>query len=186
MNDIPEEIPLFDEYGNQVARPEDTNVEEVEEIDKAHLLKMATEKMMRFTDLEKKRKQTESDLAVMMSELATLNEELLQIMKLIGMQKFTMNGRTIGIRKDLYASALANTGDSSPEDAKLRLHKALRDTGHGDLVKEGVNASALAAMVREYDPDKTRDEETIYANMPEELRGTIKISIVEKVTSRKS
>jgi len=174
-----EETPMFDEDGKIVKIEPDTEVEN------GKLMELATKKMIQFVNLEKKRKKLEAEDKEIANELSLLNEELLKIMKTLGMPRFTAQGRTVYIKKDVYASALQRDDEDNNEAARERLANALVHAGYGSLVKRTVNASSLASLAREFDPEKVRTLEVIYENMPEELRGVIKVSIVEKVASRK-
>lgn len=184
-----EGMPIFDENDKIVGFKEGeiiaTRVDGTAVSDD-ELSAMGIKKAKAFVDLEKRRKKAEGDVKSLKEEIAILNNDLLKIFALTGTEQIKIDGRSVFRTRDVFASAAKLESETDSDEAKKRLFEALRLTGHGDLVKQDVNGKTLASLVREFDPDKTFDEEVVKANMPPELRDTIKVSIIPKMTSRKS
>lgn len=183
-------MPIFDEHGNIVGETEGDKAigPDGQEMSVDQMLAIGLKKAKEFVKLEKEKKQNKKEAEDIQDKLNVLDKELLKIYEVSGAQKLTIDGRTVFVERSLFASAKRTEGDTSDEEtaaARERLNKALRDTGHGDIVVESVNAKTLAALVREFDLDGNKDVEEIYNNMPEELRNTIKVSVVPKMKSRK-
>lgn len=182
-------MPIFDENDNIVGFNEEATEAtrfDGTKLDEDALTAMAIKKAKAFVALEKRKKIEDATLKATKEEIAILNNDLLKIFAISGTQQIKIDGRSVFMTRDLFASALATKEEENNEAAKERLFKALSDTGHGDLVKKDVNGKTLASLVREFDPDKTFDAEVIKANMPPVLAAAVKLSIVPKMTSRKS
>lgn len=72
---------------------------------------------------------------------AALEEQLLEQFGEAGVSSVKVGGRTVSMRRDIYAKIL------DPE----RLHEALRAAGFGDLIQPKVDSTKLSALVREFD-----------------------------------
>ena len=99
---------------------------------------------------------------------AALEEQLLEQFAESGTQSVKVNGRTVGMRRDVYAKIL------DPE----RLHDALRAAGFGDLIQPKVDSTKLSALVREFD----RGEVECPAELAEVVTASEKFSI--RVTAK--
>jgi hypothetical protein len=99
---------------------------------------------------------------------AALEEQLLEQFGEAGVSSVKVNGRTVGMRRDVFAKIL------DPE----RLHDALRAAGFGDLIQPKVDSQKLSALVREFD----RGEVECPADLAEVVTASEKFSI--RVTAR--
>lgn len=192
MENNNEQIPIFDEHDNIVGWKNEEEAQGAKalradgsEVDKDHLLAIGLKKSKEFVALEKQRKIAEGEVDDLKDRLSAINKELQLVFSITGTQQIKIDGRSVFVKRDVYASAKREEGEDDTDAAKSRLFEALRQTGHGALVKEDVNGKTLASLVREFDPDKTFDPEIIAANMPQQLRDTIKVSVVPKMSSRK-
>lgn len=182
-------MPIFDEFDNIVGFNEgEAKAMRVDgtEVDEDAMTAMAIKKAKAFVALEKRKKIEDTKLKETKEEIAILNNDLLKIFAISGTQQIKIDGRNVFPTRDMFASALAEEGEENNEAAKERLFEALRNTGHGDLIKKDVNGKTLASLVREFDPEKTFDVEVIKSNMPPDLAKAVKVSIVPKMTSRKA
>lgn len=182
-------MPIFDEFDNIVGFNEgEAKAMRVDgtEVDEDAMTAMAIKKAKAFVALEKRKKIEDTKLKETKEEIAILNNDLLKIFAISGTQQIKIDGRNVFPTRDMFASALAEEGEENNEAAKERLFEALRNTGHGDLIKKDVNGKTLASLVREFDPEKTFDVEVIKRNMPPDLAKAVKVSIVPKMTSRKA
>lgn len=101
-------------------------------------------------------------------EREQLEQTLLEQFAEAGVSSVRVNGRAVGIRRDVYARIL------DPE----RLHAALREAGFGDLIQPKVDSAKLSALVREFD----RGDVECPAELAEVVTASEKFSI--RVTVR--
>ena len=99
---------------------------------------------------------------------AALEEQLLEQFGEAGVSSVKVGGRTVGMRRDVYAKIL------DPE----RLHDALRAAGFGDLIQPKVDSTKLSALVREFD----RGDVECPAELAEVVTASEKFSI--RVTAK--
>lgn len=102
-----------------------------------------TEKMRRYVELTKRKRQTEEDLDGLKKELARLEGQLLEDFERAGVDSMRIDGMTVYPHRQLFANA--RDGD------KERAVEALRACGLDDYVKEQFNTQSLSAYVRELD-----------------------------------
>lgn len=110
-------------------------------------------------------------------EAADLEVELLPQFKDAGIDKTTINGKTVWLDRKVWASA----GGDMPA-----LVDAMKAAGLHDMVGETVNGNTLSAWVREFDPDGVFSPEEIVEKLPVELRNSINVSEVFKLQVRSS
>ena len=101
-------------------------------------------------------------------ERDVLEEQLLEQFAEAGVSSVKVGGRTVGMRRDVYAKIL------DPE----RLHDALRAAGFGDLIQPNVDSTKLSALVREFD----RGDVECPAELAEVVTASEKFSI--RVTAK--
>src|ERR1035438_5616706 len=98
----------------------------------------------------------------------------------------TVDGRTVSIQQDVYASPLNDRED---------VVDALKQSELGQYVAENYNTNSLTAFVRELKRDvelRAKGENRMYrseevrAALPEPLGRALKISFVHKLSSRKA
>lgn len=132
------------------------------------------------------------------AKMTQLEETVVGRFQDLGLTKWTSNGRTIFLRKELWAGALSETdveklteeaisklGDVERDGKKL-LCAALKAAGLTEYVSEGYNTQSISSYVREFDPDKNYTVEEIIALLPEALRPFIKVTEKIKIGNRKA
>lgn len=127
-------------------------------------------KKLEIKDLKSKTKKLED-------ETAEIEAELLPQFKESGMDRMTIQGRTVWLDRKVWASA----GGDMP-----RLVDAMKAAGLEDMVGETVNGNTLSSWVREFDPEGTMSPEEIVGNLPPEVKDAITVSEVFKLQVRSS
>jgi hypothetical protein len=135
--------------------------------------------LARFVDLDTKIKEMDAELKELKRERETLEDPLVEGLIEAGIQNMNVNGKTVYIRTQLWASAKDIVDDSGEVVAKdwTSALEAVRSTGHGDLVETRINSQRLSALVREL--DETED------GIPEILRDNLNISEQIKLVVRR-
>lgn len=131
---------------------------------------MNTEELKRFIALEERRRQLETEIDAIKAEAAQLEQMLLPEFERSGLEKVSIDGRTVYLERKLWAKA--KDGD------KAAVCKALKRAHLGDFVEETFNTNSLSAYVRELD----REERSL----PPSLRDVLEISEVFKLRTRRS
>jgi len=131
---------------------------------------MNTEELKRFVALEERRRQLETEIDTVKAEAAELEQRLLPEFERGGLEKISIDGRTVYLERKLWAKA--KDGD------KAVVCKALKRAHLGDFVEETFNTNSLSAYVRELD----REERPL----PPTLHGVLEISEVFKLRTRRS
>lgn len=127
-------------------------------------------KKLEIKDLKSKTKKLED-------EAAEIEAELLPQFKESGMDRMTIQGRTVWLDRKVWASA----GGDMP-----RLVDAMKAAGLEDMVGETVNGNTLSSWVREFDPEGTMSPEEIVGKLPPEVKDAITVSEVFKLQVRSS
>jgi hypothetical protein len=104
---------------------------------------MNTEELKQFVALEERRRQLEAEVDTIKAEAAELEGRLLPQFEQSGMERVSIDGRTVYVERKLWAKA--KDGD------KGALCKALKRCRLGDYVEETFNTNSLSAYVRELD-----------------------------------
>lgn len=131
---------------------------------------MNTDELKRFVALEERRRQLEAEVDAVKAEAAQLEELLLPQFEQAGLERVSIDGRTVYIERKLWAKA--KDGD------KAAVCKALKRCRLGDYVEETFNTNSLSAYVRELD----REDRPL----PPNLREVLEISEVFKLRTRRS
>jgi len=131
---------------------------------------MNTDELKRFVVLEERRRQLEAEIDSIKAEAADLEQRLLPQFEQSGMERVTIDGRTVYVERKLWASA--KNGD------KQALCKALKRARLSEFVQETFNSQSLSALVREWDRDGRP--------MPPSLREVLEVSEVFKLRTRRS
>lgn len=121
-----------------------------------------------MVELDAKIKDVKRSLDELADVRAALEEQLLEQFAETGTQSVRVSGKSVGMRRDVYAKIL------DPE----RLHDALRAAGFGDLIQPKVDSTKLSALVREFD----RGDVECPAELAEVVTASEKFSI--RVTAR--
>ena len=131
---------------------------------------MNTEELKRFVALEERRKQLEAEVDSIKAEAAELEGLLLPQFEQSGMERVSIDGRTVYVERKLWAKA--KDGD------KPSVCKALKRCRLGDYVEETFNTNSLSAYVRELDREGRQ--------MPPSLVAVLEVSEVFKLRTRRS
>jgi hypothetical protein len=130
---------------------------------------MNTDELKRFVALEERRRQLEAEIDTIKAEATELEERLLPQFEQSGMERVSIDGRTVYVERKLWAKA--KDGD------KPAVCKAL-NCRLGDYVEETFNTNSLSAYVRELD----REGRTL----PPSLAAVLDVSEVFKLRTRRS
>jgi len=139
---------------------------------------MDNRRLKKYVQLIDQKRNLEDQVKGTKEELAVLEEYIIENMMTSGVQRTTMDGYTVYIHRQLWAS-----GANGPE----ALHAALRDEGYPEMIEPKVNANRLSALVREYDADPKypHDEEGLPI-LPGDLQSAVKISEQYKIKAKKA
>lgn len=142
---------------------------------------LKTETLARlFAVLDKARKTFEKLGVSAGEDSAKVESELLPRMKDSGTQSMKVAGTTVYVERKLWGSA-------KDGNAPL-LCAALKEMGHGDMVKEGVNGQTFSAYIREIEDQVSKTPlapEDLIPKLPELLQPVVHISEVFKIRARK-
>lgn len=125
----------------------------------------------RYCKLENERTSLEDQLAAVKAKLEDLRPGVLDYMQSHSLDKLTSAGRTIYLRRELWAGRADGV---SPAD----LMAALDAAGLAEFAERAPKMQSLTSYVRELDRDG--------AEMPEALRGVLVANEVFKIGSRRS
>lgn len=141
-----------------------------------------TECLRLFVLLHLTRGRLERQLETIAAVAGPLGERLLQYFIENNVQNTTIDGCTVYLRSQLWASLAGAT----PEQRALSV-EALRASEAGVLIKETVNTSSLSAWVREGVAEGRfpEDPETLLPLLPEGLREHVTLRDEMKVQVRK-
>lgn len=131
---------------------------------------MNTDELKRFVSLEERRRQLEAEIDTIKAEASELEGRLLPQFEQAGMERVSIDGRTVYIERKLWAKA--------KEGDKPAVCKALKRCRLGDYVEETFNTNSLSAYVRELDREGRK--------MPPSLAAVLEVSEVFKLRTRRS
>ena len=131
---------------------------------------MNTDELKRFVALEDRRKQLEAEVESIKAEASELEGLLLPQFEQSGMERVSIDGRTVYVERKLWAKA--KDGD------KPAVCKALKRCRLGDYVEETFNSNSLSAYVRELDREGR--------HLPPSLVSVLEVSEVFKLRTRRS
>jgi hypothetical protein len=144
------------------------------------------EQLKEFVCLENRKKELDAEQKQVKQQLDDLEQVLVPQFIQDGIQKMTVDGRTVSLVHDIYASPLYDRED---------VVAALKQSELGQYVAENYNTNSLTAFVREVKREvesqaqqeqRPYDEEDIRAALPAPLGQALKISFVHKLSSRKA
>ena len=147
---------------------------------------MNMQQLREFVSLENRKKGLDAELKSVKQQLDDLEEALVPQFIEDGVQRMTIDGRTVSIQQDVYASPLNDRED---------VVDALKQSELAQYVAENYNTNSLTAFVREVKRDvelRAQSENRIYteddvrAALPQPLGRALKISFVHKLSSRKA
>ena len=131
---------------------------------------MNTDELKQFIALDERRRTLEAEIETIKAEAAEIAPRLLPQFEPSGMERVSIDGRTVYIERKLWAKA--KDGDKSA------VCKALRRCRLGDYVEETFNTNSLSAYVRELDREERQ--------LPPTLPAVLDISEVFKLRTRRS
>ena len=146
---------------------------------------MNTAELKEFVSLEKEKADLKQQLKQVQERLDELDRKLTEQFLQDGMESSKIDGRTVYLRRDIYASA--------KEGCREAVVAALKACQLSQYVREDYNAKSVEAMVREL--VKAAEEEARLDNrvlddpataVPPPLAETLKISSVYSISSRRS
>jgi hypothetical protein len=105
---------------------------------------MNTDHLKRFVALEERRRDLETEVDRIKAEAAALEQQLLPEFEQSGMERVSIDGRTVYVERKLWAKAK----DGGNKAAACQV---LRACGLDDYVEETFNTNSLSAFVRELD-----------------------------------
>lgn len=147
----------------------DTRAEETTALD--------AEKARRLAEIDERRSELKDELSRLDKERGPIEAELLEQMAETGISKIRIDGRTIYLYSQTWASV--ERGEEEPnEEAYARACKALAEAGLADMVETRFNTHRLSAFVREL----AKNGESI----PAQFEGAIKVTDRYSVRSRKA
>jgi hypothetical protein len=147
---------------------------------------MNVQQLKEFVSLENRKKDLDAELKAVKQQLDDLEGALVPQFVEDGVQKMTVDGRTVSLTQDVYASPLNDRED---------VVDALKHSELGQYVAENYNSNSLTAFVREVKREvesrakgegRMYDENDVRAALPEPLGRALKISFVHKLSSRKA
>lgn len=122
--------------------------------------------------LTNRKQKLSADLKQVKADLAEVEEKVKEAFSREGIQRMSMDGRTVYLRHSIYARL--------DKDRKEQAHDALRMLGLGDMIKPKVHTGTLSSWVREQEKDRQGIPE-----LPNELEGLVLVSDTVDVSVRK-
>jgi hypothetical protein len=126
------------------------------------------ERQVRFAKLANRKAAIEAELAEITAEMSQLENPILDGMATIGQPRTNIEGRTLYVHRQLWASASVD---------KETAAKALAAEGMGDLVSPTFNTNTISAIFREW--DKQEDDGVLSADdaaKRDRLLGSFKVA----------
>ena len=129
---------------------------------------MNTDELKRFVALEERRRQLEAEIDTIKAEVAELEQRLLPQFEQGGLQRVSIDGRTVYVERRIWAKAR--------DGNKSAVCRALKRCHLGDYVEETFNTNSLSAYVRELERDGRP--------MPPSLAKVLEVSEVFRLRTR--
>ena len=139
---------------------------------------VSTELLRTYTSYANHKSRVDSEAKRIAQKMAQISDAVIAAFQDNALEKWTSNGRTLSLRRELWAG--------HQEDQKENLLEALKAAGLHEYVSEGYNTMSLSAFVREADPDSQLTPEEIIAKLPPEIQPFIKVSEKIKIGHRKA
>lgn len=100
------------------------------------------EKIKRIIEIKKQLDELDAQSKKLKAEYEALEPEVIQYLEQEGLDKVTMDGRTVFVRRQLWASV----NKENPFALDI-----LREQGLGDFIEEKVNSQRISSYVREFE-----------------------------------
>lgn len=111
--------------------------------------------MQDFVDAARAIKEYEALIKIQEERKAVAEKKLMEQMTDAGVQRIAVDGVTVYIHKQIFASKAAGISDEQAADA-------LRATGLDDMIKPKFNANTMSAYIRELDGQGLPIPRTLY------------------------
>ncbi len=131
---------------------------------------MNQEQLKRYVELEKERRDLEDRLKAVKAESEKLGASLLEQFAEAGIQNARVNGLTVYVHRQLWASAVDGNYEAACQ--------ALRDSGYGEFIQTRFNINQVSAIARELDKGGQ--------SYPPQWEGAIKVAEVFALRSQKA
>jgi hypothetical protein len=146
---------------------------------------MNMEQLKEFVCLENRKRDLDAELKATKQKLDDLEQALVPQFIDDGVQRMTVDNRTVSLAQDIYASPVGERAD---------VVAALKASELGQYVAENYNTNSLTAFVREVARDvavlATREgrpygEDEVLQALPQPLGTALKVSFIHSLRSRK-
>ena len=146
---------------------------------------MNMEQLKEFVCLENRKRDLDAELKATKQKLDDLEQVLVPQFIDDGVQRMTVDNRTVSLAQDIYASPLNERAD---------VVAALKASELGQYVAENYNTNSLTAFVREVARDvailaeregRPYGEDEVLQALPKPLGTALKVSFVHSLRSRK-
>jgi hypothetical protein len=146
---------------------------------------MDMQQLKEFVCLENRKRDLDAELKATKQKLDDLEQALVPQFIEDGVQRMTVDGRTVSLSQDIYAAPAAD---------RECVVAALKQSELGQYVAENYNSNSLTAFVREVAREvaaraeraqRPYDEEEVRQALPQPLGDALKVSFVHSLRSRK-
>jgi hypothetical protein len=147
---------------------------------------MDSEKAKEYVCLERRKDSLAAELKQVDQDLKTLERVVVDEMVNAGFQKIEVDGRTLKLVPDIYAS---------PVEDRWAVVEALKEAGLDQFIPQNYNDSQLRAFVKETagevisrakDEGRVASAEDVRVALPEPLGRALKVYLGHKLSSRKA
>ncbi len=126
------------------------------------------EKIKRIIELKKQLDELDAQTKKLKAEFDALEPEVISYLEQEGLDRVTMDGRTVFVRRQLWASV--------KKDNPFALD-ILRDHGLEDFIEEKVNSQRISGFVREF--DKNGEEIPDWCNDALNITEKFNVSVIK-------
>jgi hypothetical protein len=146
---------------------------------------MNMEQLKEFVCLENRKRDLDAELKATKQKLDDLEQVLVPQFIDDGVQRMTVDNRTVSLAQDIYASPMGERAD---------VVAALKASELGQYVAENYNTNSLTAFVREVARDvavlagregRPYGEDEVLQALPQPLGTALKVSFIHSLRSRK-
>lgn len=146
---------------------------------------MNMEQLKESVYLENRKRDLDAELKATKQKLDDLEQVLVPQFIDDGVQRMTVDNRTVSLAQDIYASPLSERAD---------VVSALKSSELGQYVAENYNTNSLTAFVREVARDvaalamregRPYGEDEVLQALPQPLGTALKVSFIHSLRSRK-
>lgn len=142
----------------------------MEALDRKTITDGGFDTLRRFVALTKRKRELEAKLDEVKAELVDLEAEVLRVFEECGIERITVDGMTLFLRRELWAS---KREDVSWEEACRKLIEA----GFGEYVSPRFSTQSISALIREREQDNLPP-------VPEGLEDVLQVTERFRVSTR--